>query len=140
MVVGFLGGGCIPSGDMYRIFTAMKKRIEELIGEGADEFVAKEASPVDTLFAATVKNLKEKYPHITMTVAVPREKDVLCNHLYDRAVCIPPENDGDSSIFEKCNRYIIKNAEVLIIYDCEGVAAIEETEKRIVYIKNTLQN
>lgn len=76
MVACFTGHRDLPVGQMEEIRTRLYETVERLIGAGVSEFRAGGALGFDTLAAATVLELKEKYPEISLVLMLPcRDQD-----------------------------------------------------------------
>jgi len=76
MVACFTGHRDLPVGQTEEIRTRLYETVERLIGAGVREFRAGGALGFDTLAAATVLELKEKYPEITLVLILPcRDQD-----------------------------------------------------------------
>ena len=67
----FTGHRKIPWEEYARIREATKKKAAELIEEGVTEFFAGGAVGFDMLAEEAVLELKEKYPHVRLTLVLP---------------------------------------------------------------------
>lgn len=89
---------------------------EGFIKSGASEFLLGSYGNFDTLAALTVKELKEKYPHIRSILVAPYPSVVCNQNLYDSMI-YPNSNDVSThSAIPKRNKYMVYNSNTIIAF------------------------
>jgi len=114
MVVSFCGHGEVGYSDEIR--EKLYSIIEDLIKQGADEFLLGGYGSFDLMAAHTVKALKEKYPHIESVLVVPYINRGFDKDLYDCSEYPPIENVPKRFAILKRNEWMVKNADVIVAY------------------------
>ena len=105
MTVTFCGHSKVYS-ESKEVTEKLTKIVEELINEGADEFLLGGYGHFDHISARVVKNLKEKYPHITSRLVIPYLNRKYDMKLYDDSVYPPIETTPLRFAISKRNEYI----------------------------------
>lgn len=114
MTVTFCGHG-----KMYYDYTTenkLEKLVENLILDGADEFLLGGYGNFDKMSAKIVKKVQKRYPHIKSTLVIPyldRKYDL---ELYDSTVYPPLENTPARLSIIKRNQWMVENAHIIISY------------------------
>lgn len=115
MIVTFCGHREILSGK-----DELRKRliteIENLIKQGATEFLLGGYGDFDYMCAGVVKELKHTYPHIKSVLVKPYLTTPFDKWLYDESEYPPIENTPKKFAIIKRNEYIIDCADILIAY------------------------
>ncbi len=115
--------------------------IENLIIEGATEFVLGGYGNFDILSAKAVKKLKSKYPAIKSTLVIPYLNCKYNPSLYDDTVYPPLEDIPPRHAIPKRNQWMVQNSQVVVAYvkyNWGGAAKTllfaEKKKKRIINI------
>ena len=90
--------------------------VEELIKNGANEFLLGGYGNFDNLAAKALKKLKKKYAHINSILVIPyldRKYDL---ELYDSSVYPPLEDVPQRFAISKRNEWMIQNSEFVVAY------------------------
>ncbi|MBP3360476.1 MAG: hypothetical protein J6N52_06460 [Clostridia bacterium] len=139
MVVSFCGHGDVQYSDEIR--ESLYTIIEDLIKQGADEFLLGGYGSFDLMAAHTVKSLKEKYPYIESVLVVAYINRGFDKDLYDCSEYPPIENVPKRFAILKRNEWMVKNADVIVAYishDWGGAAKTlsyaRQKKKRIINI------
>jgi len=94
----FTGHRIIPQDERDRVIKATRAEVEKLIKDGVCLFYAGGALGFDTIAAAVVIGLREKYEHIRLILALPCKNQTL------------KWNDSDIRVYEnikaRCDDYI----------------------------------
>ena len=114
MVVSFCGHGNVQYSDEIR--ESLYTIIEDLIKQGADEFLLGGYGSFDLMAAHTVKSLKEKYPHIESVLVVPYINRGFDKDLYDCSEYPPLENVPMRFAILKRNEWMVRSADVIVAY------------------------
>ena len=115
--------------------------LEQLIGEGADQFYLGGYGAFDMLAAKTVKALKERYPQIRSTLVVPYLNQEYDKEIYDDTAYPPLEEVPRRFAISRRNEWMVDHADVVVAYvthDWGGAASTlkysERKKKRIINI------
>ena len=92
----------------------LKREIEKLISDGADEFFLGGYGQFDTLCAVAVKELKETYPHINSVLVIPYLERSYNTYLYDETLYPPIEDIPKRYAIIKRNEYMVDKSDVVI--------------------------
>ncbi|MBP3360561.1 MAG: DUF1273 family protein [Clostridia bacterium] len=114
MVVSFCGHGNVQYSDEIR--ESLYTIIEDLIKQGADEFLLGGYGSFDLMAAHTVKSLKEKYPYIESVLVVPYINRGFDKDLYDCSEYPPIENVPKRFAILKRNEWMVRSADVIVAY------------------------
>ena len=114
MIVTFCGHGKEKYGDEIR--ENIYNITDDLIKQGADEFLLGGYGNFDLMAARVVKPLKEKYPYIKSVLIVPYINRGYDKDLYDYSEYPPIENVPKRYAVLKRNEWTINKADVLIAY------------------------
>lgn len=114
MIVTFCGHGKITYTDETR--KLLRDTIENLISEGADEFLLGGYGAFDVMAANAVKNLKAKYPHIKSVLVVPYIDRDFDRDLYDCSEYPPIERVPKRFAILKRNEWMVDQADVVVAY------------------------
>ena len=90
--------------------------IEDLIIKGATEFLFGGYGNFDILCAKVVKNLKNKYPYIKLTLVIAYLNRKYNLDFYDETVYPPIENTPLRFAILKRNQWMVQNANVIVAY------------------------
>ncbi|MBR3934040.1 MAG: DUF1273 family protein [Clostridia bacterium] len=115
MTVTFCGHSKVYS-ESKEVTEKLTKIVEELINEGADEFLLGGYGHFDHISARVVKNLKEKYPHITSRLVIPYLNRQYDMKLYDDSVYPPIETTPLRFAISKRNEYMVMWSDVVVSY------------------------
>lgn len=91
--------------------------VEELIKEGAKEFLLGGYGSFDCMAAGVVRNLQQKYPNIRSTLVIPyldRKYDIL--DYYDASIYPPIEKAPKRLAIIKRNEWMVDISDVLVAY------------------------
>ena len=116
MKVTFCGHSQIAPSEIKHISERFKEVIEELIWEGADEFLLGGYGDFDKLCAATVKELKNTHPHIKSILIIPYIDRAFDQQLYDCSEYPPLENVPKRFAISKRNEYMVDNSDTIISF------------------------
>lgn len=109
MIVTFCGHGDETYSDEIR--KKINDTIEELILQGADEFLLGGYGKFDQMAATAVKAQKKKYPHIKSVLVVPYINRSFDKELYDYSEYPPLENWCYVKITDTLNLcFLVKSA------------------------------
>ncbi|MCH5211935.1 MAG: DUF1273 family protein [Oscillospiraceae bacterium] len=114
MIVTFCGHGEITYSEEIR--KILYNTVEELINQGADEFLLGGYGSFDLLAAKTVKILKEKYPHIKSILIIPYINRDFDADIYDCSEYPPIENVPKRFAILKRNEWMARKADVVVAY------------------------
>ena len=114
LIVTFCGHGDILYSDNTK--EELYTQIENLIIQGADKFLLGGYGNFDLLAAHTVKDLKNKYPHINSSLVIPYINRSYNQSFYDETVYPPLENVPLRYAISKRNQWMIENCDILICY------------------------
>lgn len=123
MTVTFCGHGNETYSDEIR--KRLSDTIEELILQGADEFLLGGYGSFDLMAAYTVRSFKAKYPHIKSVLVVPYIDRSFDKELYDYSEYPPLENTPKRFAILKRNEYMVNRSDIVIAYvshSCGGAA------------------
>ena len=114
MTVTFCGHSEIfYSEDVYK---KLSNIVENLIKDGADEFLLGGYGNFDNLAAKVVKELKLKYSHISSILVIPyldRKYDL---EMYDSTIYPPLEDVPRKFAISKRNCWMIENSDILVAF------------------------
>ncbi|MBQ5884609.1 MAG: DUF1273 family protein [Clostridia bacterium] len=116
MVVTFCGNRDFSHSNLERVEKEVRFEVERLINEGATEFLLGGYGLFDHLCARIVKELKEKYPHITSVLVVPYIDKDYDKKLYDYSIYPEIERAPKKFAIVKRNEYMVNRADVVITY------------------------
>lgn len=114
MIVTFCGHGDLNYSTETK--EAIYTHTEQLILQGANEFLMGGYGAFDRLAAQTVKQLKYVYPHIVSTLVIPYINREFDRHLYDCSLYPPIENVPKRFAISKRNLWMAENSDVLVCY------------------------
>ena len=115
MTVTFCGHGDKHYGEDVR--KRLFDTVEELIKEGAKEFLLGGYGSFDSMAAGVVRELKQTYPKIRSTLVIPyldRKYDNL--DYYDASIYPPIEKAPKRLAIIKRNEWMVDNSDVVIAY------------------------
>ena len=116
MTVTFCGHSELCAEDSEYLKKRVLQETEELIKQGATQFLLGGYGAFDSLCAVCLKELKNTYPHIESTLVIPyldRKYDL---NLYDNSIYPPIENVPKRFAISKRNEYMIESADVIISF------------------------
>ena len=90
--------------------------VEELIVNGATEFLSGGYGAFDILSAKIIKNLQKKYPHIKSILVIPYLDRKYDTSMYDETIYPPLENTPPKFAISKRNQWMVQNSETLVAY------------------------
>lgn len=114
MIVTFCGHGDEIYPDEIR--KKLNDTIEELILQGADEFLLGGYGKFDQMAATAVEAQKKKYPHIKSVLVVPYINRSFDKELYDYSEYPPLENTPKRFAILKRNEYMVNRSDIIIAY------------------------
>ncbi len=114
MTVTFCGHGNETYSDEIR--KRLSDTIEELILQGADEFLLGGYGSFDLMAAYTVRSFKAKYPHIKSVLVVPYIDRSFDKELYDYSEYPPLESVPKRLAILKRNEYMVNRSDIVIAY------------------------
>lgn len=114
--VTFCGHSTLSVEEQETLFPLVCAEAEKLINRGADAFLLGGYGSFDTLCAQAVKNLKEKYPHITSIIVIPYINLTYNEDLYDFSEYPPLEKVPPRFAISKRNEYMVQQADAVISY------------------------
>ena len=114
MIVTFCGHGDETYSDEIR--KKLNDTIEELIIQGAEEFLLGGYGKFDRMAATAVKAQKKKYPHIKSVLVVPYINRSFDKELYDYSEYPPLENTPKRFTILKRNEYMVNRSDIVIAY------------------------
>lgn len=114
MTVTFCGHGNETYSDEIR--KKLSDTIEELIQQGADEFLLGGYGSFDLMSAYTVRSFKAKYPHIKSVLVVPYIDRSFDKELYDYSEYPPLESVPKRLAILKRNEYMVNRSDIVIAY------------------------
>lgn len=114
MTVTFCGHGNETYSDEIR--KRLSDTIEELILQGADEFLLGGYGKFDMIAAYTVRSYKTKYPHIKSVLVVPYINRSFDKELYDYSEYPPLESTPKRFAILKRNEYMVNRSDIVIAY------------------------
>lgn len=114
MIVTFCGHGDKTYPDEIR--KKLNGTIEELILQGADEFLLGGYGKFDQMASTAVKSLKKKYPYIKSVLVVPYINRSFDNELYDYSEYPPLESTPKRFAILKRNEYMVNRSDIVIAY------------------------
>lgn len=122
---------------------SLKRIIEALIKEGADEFLLGGYGNFDKIAASVVKSFKVNYPQIKSILVIPYLNRDYNKELYDLSVYPELENVHPKGAIVKRNQYMIDEADVVVAcvkYKNGGAHTTlkyaEKKNKRIIDVMN----
>ncbi len=116
MVVTFCGNREISYSYLEETEKRVRFEVERLINAGATEFLLGGYGKFDHLCARIVKELKEKYPHITSVLVVPYIDKDYDKNLYDYSIYPEIERTPKKFAIVKRNEYMVNRADVVVTY------------------------
>ncbi len=124
-----------------RVAEQVRQITEELIKEGANEFLLGGYGSFDSIAASVVKSMKQQYPIIRSTLVLPYLDRDYNKDLYDDSVYPPLENVPQKFAITRRNEWMVDQADIVVAYvthDWGGAAATlkyaERKKKRIIRI------
>ena len=115
MTVTFCGHGDKHYGEDVR--KRLHDIVEELIKEGAKEFLLGGYGSFDSMAAGVVRKLQQTYPKIRSTLVIPyldRKYDNL--DYYDASIYPPIEKAPKRLAIIKRNEWMVDNSDILVAY------------------------
>ena len=112
MTVTFCGHSAIYYGE--DVENRLCNIVEDMIINGADEFLMGGYGNFDKLAARVIKELKLKYPHISSMLVIPYLHRKYNLELYDGTIYPPLENIPYKFAILKRNQWMVDNSNVLI--------------------------
>ena len=116
MVVTFCGHRSIYYQDREVIKKRLFEELENLIKQGATEFLLGGYGSFDILCAHIVDALKLKYPHIKSILVIPYLNREYDTRLYDCTEYPPIEKTPLKFAISRRNEYMVNKADVVISY------------------------
>lgn len=147
----FTGHREIDAKTVKNLQKMLKKTLLRLIEEGYSHFISGGALGFDTLAAEAVLNLKNKKPHIRLTMALPcRNQDKFWNEMQKAkykallsladSIFYTDEEYNKGCMFKR-NRYMVDKSSCVIAYlnSCYGgtkytVDYAKKTNRRIIFL------
>ena len=114
--VTFCGHRAMSEAERKSVKPGLLEEIENLILQGASEFLLGGYGAFDLLCAQTVKELKNKHPHIKSVLVVPYINCDFDKKLYDLSVYPPIETTPPKYAISKRNEYMVMCADAVITY------------------------
>ena len=138
MTVTFCGHSQVANS--VTVAAALAKIIDDLIEEGADEFLLGGYGEFDTMAAVAVRNAKKNHPSIRATLVIPYIDRDYDPALYDGSLYPPLETVPRRYAISKRNEWMVANSDVIIAciqHNWGGAATTlkyaEHKKKRIIY-------
>ena len=113
MIVTFCGNRVATKEDVEE---SLKLIVENLIKEGADEFLLGGYGGFDRIAADVVKSFQKIYPHIKSVLVIPYLNRDYNKELYDFSVYPEIEDVHPKGAIVKRNQYMVDEAEVVVAY------------------------
>ena len=142
MTVTFCGHSQVANSTA--VAAALAKIIDDLIEEGADEFLLGGYGEFDTMAAVAVRNAKKNYPGIRSTLVIPYIDRDYDPALYDGSLYPPLETVPRRYAISKRNEWMVANSDVIIAciqHNWGGAATTlkyaERKKKRIIDLSCT---
>ena len=139
MTVTFCGHSQVANSTA--VAAALAKIIDDLIAEGADEFLLGGYGEFDTMAAVAVRNAKKNHPSIRATLVIPYIDRDYDPALYDGSLYPPLETVPRRYAISKRNEWMVANSDVVVtcIQHSWGGAATtlkyaERKKKRIISV------
>ena len=139
MTVTFCGHSQVANSTA--VAAALAKIIDDLIEEGADEFLLGGYGEFDTMAAVAVRNAKKNHPSIRATLVIPYIDRDYDPALYDGSLYPPLETVPRRYAISKRNEWMVANSDVVVacVQHSWGGAATtlkyaERKKKRIISI------
>lgn len=114
--VTFCGHSNLSATEKVIIENRLYIEVKNLIKQGAKTFLLGGYGEFDELCAATVKKLKEPYPHITSVLVIPYINRSYNKELYDFSEYPPLENVPKRFAISKRNQYMVDKSDTVIAY------------------------
>ena len=115
MIVTFCGHGNILSGK-DEIRKKVAEEVENLIKNGAKEFLLGGYGDFDHMCAGVVKELKAKYPHIKSVLVTAYLNSYFDKWLYDETEYPPIEKIPKRYAIIKRNEYMVDKSDIVVCY------------------------
>lgn len=112
MTVTFCGHSQVANS--AAVAAALTKIIDDLIAEGADEFLLGGYGEFDTMAAVAVRNAKKNYPGIRSTLVIPYIDRDYDPALYDGSLYPPLETVPRRYAISKRNEWMVANSDVVV--------------------------
>lgn len=131
------------------VLPALMQAVERLINDcGVTDFVVGHYGRFDSLAARVVKEAKQRYPEVTLTMLLPY-------HPFDRPISVP--KGYDSTFYPpgmehvpkryaivRANRYMVEHSGYLIAYTCHAASnsrelveyALRREKKGLIHVQN----
>ena len=139
MTVTFCGHSQVANS--ATVAAALAKIIDDLITEGANEFLLGGYGEFDTMAAVAVRNAKKNHPGIRSTLVIPYIDRDYDPALYDGSLYPPLETVPRRFAISKRNEWMVANSEVVVAciqHNWGGAAATlkyaERKKKRIISV------
>ena len=131
MTVTFCGHSQVANS--ATVAAALAKIIDDLIAEGANEFLLGGYGEFDTMAAVAVRNAKKNHPGIRSTLVIPYIDRDYDPALYDGSLYPPLETVPRRYAISKRNEWMVSNSDVVIAciqHSWGGAAATMKYAKR----------
>ena len=138
MRITFCGHGKITYTDETR--KLLRDTIENLISEGADEFLLGGYGAFDVMAANAVRSLKEKYAYIKSVLVVPYIDRDFDRDLYGCSEYPPIERVPKRFAILKRNEWMVNQADVVVAYVDHDWGGAAKTLERAVSKKKRIIN
>jgi len=131
MTVTFCGNRHILENDTT-IYRFVYETAESLIAEGADTFYLGGYGNFDHLAYRVMRDLKVKYPHISLILILPYPDSNLDTRGYDETIYPPLEHVPRRFAIVHRNRWMVENSDAVIAYvRFEGGGSMKTLEHAI---------
>ena len=114
--ITFCGHSNLSKSEIDTIKEKLRTQIEELIYEGAEEFLLGGYGDFDILCARVVRELKTNYPQIKSVLVIPYIDRDYDRNLYDSSEYPPIETVPKRFAILRRNEYMVQRADVVIAY------------------------
>lgn len=114
MIVTFCGHREVQEPEKVRNW--LYETVERLILDGADCFYLGGYGQFDSMAADVVRELKQKYKHITSVLVLPYIDREYYASGYDESIYPPLENVPRRYAISRRNDYMVDNADVVVTY------------------------
>lgn len=114
--VTFCGHGDLSRAEISHVIPRLLCTLENLINNGAVEFLLGDYGDFDKLCAKTLYFLKNKYPHIVSVCVTPYMEREYSRILYDLSEYPPLEKVPKRIAIIKRNEYMIDKSDIVVSY------------------------
>ncbi len=129
----FAGHSRLP--DSEKIYDSLLQKIENLIlCENVNEFRVGNYGEFDSLYARTIRRLKEKFPYISLILVIPYLTYEINNNKkyyeerFDEIIIAPiPESTPKKLRIIKRNEYMVESSDFLIYYVINHTTGADRT-------------